>query len=341
MSMYCGVDLHSQSVQICIINESGAKVKESRLSTDLGLILKVLDAYGPDVQVAVESTNNWYWLVDGLQEAGYDVRLAHTFALKLISQAKVKTDRRDAHKLARLLRIGELPEGYIYPKEQRGLRDLIRRRQKLAWDRARCYQEIRGFMLKHNCNSMSTGELKLLDPADLAKLPFPEETRMYCELVLEKSFLLSGQIQTVEAYLKKRTSHEPMVQTLQGLPGIGPLLAMVIFYETGDITRFISRRHYSSYCRVVPPVSQTGETVHRGPGGKAGNVYLKCAYSQAAVSAVSHYSDIRRFRDRKIGPRPSRLRRLVANCIVAHRLALAAFVLLSEGRLVKWNDRIG
>ena len=310
------------------------------MATDLGHIRKVLEPYGPDLRVAVESTNNWYWLVDGLQESGYDVRLAHTYTLKLITRARVKTDQLDAQKLARLLRLGELPEGYIYPKETRGIRDLIRRRQKLAQDRARCYHEIRGFLLKHNCNGLTTSEVKLLCPPELSKLPLPEETRLYCELVMEKASLLSQQIQAMETYLKERTHDEPMVQALQELPGIGPLLSMVIFYETGDITRFASRRNYSSYCRVVPPVSQTGETVHRGPGGKAGNVYLKCAYSQAAVSAVAHYPQIRQFRDRKMGSRPSKLRRLVANCIVAHRLALAVYALLAEGELREWNDPI-
>jgi DNA-binding transcriptional regulator YhcF (GntR family) len=100
------------------------------------LILEFLDPFGKDVHIAIECTINWYWIVDGLKEVGYDVRLAHTLGLCMITGAKVKTDRRDAFKLARLLRMGELPEAYIYPKEKRHLRDLLRRRIGLVQQRA-------------------------------------------------------------------------------------------------------------------------------------------------------------------------------------------------------------
>ena len=88
MSKYCGIDLHARSVQMCIIDEFGDKVKECRQEPDLKRILAVLAGHGPDVQVAVESTNNWYWLVDGLAAAGYEVHLAHAYGLRVISQSE-------------------------------------------------------------------------------------------------------------------------------------------------------------------------------------------------------------------------------------------------------------
>lgn len=340
MSKYCGIDLHARSVQMCIIDEFGDKVKECRQEPDLKRILAVLAGHGPDVQVAVESTNNWYWLVDGLAAAGYEVHLAHAYGLRVISQAKVKTDKRDARSLARLLRLGELPEGYIYPREQRGVRDLCRRRQKLVKLRTQCYNEIRGLLLMHNCNTFTRAEIRAMSRREVARLPLPEESRWYWGVVRERLALLIRQIEALEAYLHERAGEEPAIRFLQELPGVGPVLALSIFCETGDVSRFPSRRHYSSYCRVVPPVSQTGTTVRRGRGGKAGNKYIKCAFSQAAASAVANYEEIRRFRDRKIGPRPSKVRRLVANSIVSHRLALAAYVTLKEQCPVEWRDFI-
>jgi transposase len=94
MTFYCGIDLHSRKSHVCIIDKHGKKVKKENLNNDLSLILEFLEPFGKDVHIAVESTINWYWIVDGLMEAGYDVRLAHTLGLYMITGAKVKTDRR-------------------------------------------------------------------------------------------------------------------------------------------------------------------------------------------------------------------------------------------------------
>ena len=118
---YCGIGLHARTSQICIIDEEGIRADEGNLKNDLSLILRFLKPYGKRLRIVIESTTNWYWIVDGLEEAGYDVKLAHTPGLYMINGAKVKTDRRDAFKLAKLLRIGEIPEAYIYPKEKRPL----------------------------------------------------------------------------------------------------------------------------------------------------------------------------------------------------------------------------
>ena len=118
-SFYCGVDLHARNSQLCVIDDHGHRCAEGKVNNDLATILDFLAPYGSDVSIAIESTLNWYWLVDGLMEAGFDVHLAHTLGLYMITGAKVKTDRRDAYKLAKYLRLGELPEAYIYPREKR------------------------------------------------------------------------------------------------------------------------------------------------------------------------------------------------------------------------------
>ena len=96
---YCGIDLHAKNCVLGVIDEVGHPVDEAKLPNDLEKILAFLSPYGPDLHIAIESTINWYWIVDGLQEAGYDVHLAHTLGLYMITGAKVKTDRRDAFKL--------------------------------------------------------------------------------------------------------------------------------------------------------------------------------------------------------------------------------------------------
>ena len=117
MSHYCGIDLHSNNHVVVVIDEEDKRVLEKRLSNDLSLTLKALSPYRKSLQgIAVESTFNWYWLVDGLQEQGYDLQLVNTAAVKQYDGLKYSGDHQDAFHLAHLMRIGILPTGYIYPQ---------------------------------------------------------------------------------------------------------------------------------------------------------------------------------------------------------------------------------
>lgn len=135
---YGGIDLHAKSNQACIIDDKGVAVKEKKIDNDRDQIVSFFGPYSSNIEIALESTINWYWLVDGLINAGFDVSLAHPYGLRLITGAKVKTDRKDAYKLANLLRMDALPKAYIYPQDTRPLRDLLRRRADLVIERTRC-----------------------------------------------------------------------------------------------------------------------------------------------------------------------------------------------------------
>jgi transposase len=111
MSFYCGIDLSARESQICVIDKGVKKVLEVKVPNKLEHIKQLLAPYKADLQIVVESTFNWYWLVDGLQAAGYNVVLAHTLGLHMITAAKVKTDRRDAFALAKLLLAGRNTKG--------------------------------------------------------------------------------------------------------------------------------------------------------------------------------------------------------------------------------------
>ncbi len=133
MAFYCGIDLHSNNHVVVIIDDEDKRLYERRLKNDLPLTLSALEPYRSGlVGVAVESTFNWYWLVDGLQAAGYPMKLVNTTAVQQYSGLKYTDDRHDAFWLAHLMRLKILPTGYIYPKEQRGIRDLLRRRMFLV-----------------------------------------------------------------------------------------------------------------------------------------------------------------------------------------------------------------
>lgn len=331
MTFYCGIDLHAKKSQVCIIDEDGKKVKEENLSNDLSLICQFLKPFGRDVHIVIEATINWYWIVDGLQEEEYDVGLAHSLGLHMITKAKVKTDRRDAFKLAKLLRMGEIPEAYIYPKQKRPIRDLLRRRTGFVQERASCYSSLRVQFIKYNINTMSLTDLKQLLPADIHIMPIPQELKDYCVMILQRIELLSSQIDELDDYLKNITLKDPQFKNILTLPGVRHVLGLLIYYEIGDISRFSSVRQFASYCRLVPGISQSSDKVKRGTGSNQGNHYLKFAFTQAANMAARYYPTLRKFRDKHANRRKGNAATLVANCILAHKIASATFHMLKEG----------
>lgn len=327
---YVGMDLHTRSVQICVLDAKGKIAKEVNVSCCMDHILDELAPFGSELMIAVESTYNWYWLVDGLMDTGYDVRLAHAYGLQMISRARVKTDRRDAHRLARYLRLGELPEAYIYPREKRPYRDLLRRRLNFVQFRAAAYTSLRIQLRQYNVDTFTADALKNVDAIAVDALVLPDPVKVYGQMQLEQIQLLSKQIHILERRIRQSVKAVPAFQFLKTLPGVHDILGMTIYYETGDICRFKSDRHFASYSRVVPPASNSGGKHSRGTGGKQGNPYLKCAFCQAATSAARYYDYCRRFKERHARRRAGNLGRLIANNILAHKLATAAFFVLRD-----------
>lgn len=131
--LYGGIDLHSNNSVVAIIDKSAKLVYQKKLPNDMQIILKELLPYREKLQgLVVESTYNWYWLVDGLKKANYRIHLAHMTGNQPYTGLKYTDDKSDAIWIARLLQLNILSEGYIYPQEKRGLRELLRRRMILV-----------------------------------------------------------------------------------------------------------------------------------------------------------------------------------------------------------------
>src|SRR2546421_7680689 len=168
MKFYCGIDLSARDCYVCVIDEQLKIVIEQKLRNELAKICQLLGPYKAKLKIVVESTFNWYWLIDGLQAEGFDVVLAHTLGLYLITGAKVKTDRRDAYSLAKLLLVGAVPVAYIYPVETRPVRDLLRRRMYLVQVRAGDYGSLRRLLLRPGILSRKEQEIKTAPGAGIA-----------------------------------------------------------------------------------------------------------------------------------------------------------------------------
>lgn len=328
---YCGIDLSATTSHLCVVDESLAIHLQQKVANDLPGIASLLLPFKPHLKIVVESTFNWYWLVDGLLALGFDVSLAHTLGLAMITQAKIKTDRRDAFTLAKLLRAGLIPKAYIYPPSTRPVRDLLRRRLKLVRLRADEYGSLRQLLLRQGILSSSRNHIKLADDEDLKEWFGNPLVVMSASHQIERIELLSRQIQELEQQILDSTRDKADYKRLLEISGIGRILALTILYEVGEISRFKGVRHFSSYCRLVPGVAQSGAVSRRGRSSKQGNAYLKSAFNQAAVAAVRSYPAIRRCFERHLQRHRGSARKLVAYNVIAHKLAQAAFHVLREG----------
>lgn len=328
---YCGIDLSATSSHICVVDETLTIHLQQKARNELPRVCHLLAPFKPDLQIVVESTFNWYWLVDGLMASGFNVSLAHSLGLRLITQAKVKTDTRDAFTLAKLLRAGAIPKAYIYPRDTRPCRDLLRRRLQIVRLRSHEYGRLRQLLLREGILTSSRNQIKRTDEEELAELLSHPLLALHASHEVARIKLYSEQIAELEASLHEKTDTNADYKRLTSIAGIGRALALTIFYEVGEISRFQSARHFCSYCRVVPGVAQSGAISRRGRGSKQGNAYLKWAFLQAAVAAVRFYPKIRRCFERHTARHRGSAAKIVAYNVIAHKLAQAVYYVLRDG----------
>src|SRR5215831_4663388 len=161
MPLYGGIDLHANNRVVVLLNAQDQVIYHRRLANHLPTILEQLAPYQADITgVVVESTYNWYWLVDGFMEAGYRVHLANPAAMQQYSGLKYTDDRSDARWLAHVLRLGVLPEGYLYPQAQRPVRDVLRKRAHLVEPQTAKVLSVHNIMLRHTGTRLSTNRIK-------------------------------------------------------------------------------------------------------------------------------------------------------------------------------------
>jgi len=324
MTLYCGIDLHSNNHVVVIIDEADHRVYERRLGNDLALTLNALEPYRSELAgVAVESTFNWYWLVDGLQAAGYPMRLVNTTAVQQYAGLKYTDDRYDAYWLAHLMRLGILPTGYIYPKEQRGIRDLLRRRMQLAQTASQQLISLQSQIWRQTGERIASKRLK---QADFEVALAGAAERLSAECTLKVYQAIHDEQELLERVLLQVVKPRSDFQVLTSITGVGEILGMTIALETGDIHRFPAVGNYASYCRCVKSEKLSNGKKKGKGNAKSGNKYLSWAYSEAAHFAVRYEPLAKRFFERK----QRKTNGIIAIRSVAHKLARAAYYMLRD-----------
>jgi transposase len=327
MKLYGGIDLHSNNSVLVLIDQEDRVIYEKRLRNDLAVILAELAPFRKKLTgLVVESTYNWYWLVDGLMEAGFGVHLANTAAIKQYEGLKHTDDRHDARWLAHLLRLNILPEGYIYPKQARAVRDLLRRRHRLVQQRVSNLLSIQNQFARLGMNGFTAERLKRLPEDELDGLIADANLRSAIVANLALVRCLNLQIERLEREVLAQVKLAAQFAPLTSVPGIGKILALTIMLETGEIGRFGRVGQFASYARCVDARRLSNEKKKGSNNAKCGNPYLAWAFVEAANFAIRYSPRIKRFFDRK----RARTNKIVAFKACAHKLARAAFHVMRD-----------
>ncbi|MFG6464947.1 IS110 family transposase, partial [Roseateles sp. DXS20W] len=300
MELYAAIDLHSNNSVLCVLDETDRIVFSKRLPNDLVKIKQALRGCPGVVRgVAVESTYNWYWLVDGLQDAGFTLHLVNTCAVKQYDGLKHSSDADDARHLAHLLRLGILPTGHIYPREQRALRDLLRKRSQLVRQRTSQVLSMQNLTARNLGAHASGNEIKRWTDDDIAAMPMLPQQRLALMTNRAVMACLDEQVRRLEsAILGQARSFDPLCEDFQALlsvPGIGKTLALTIALEAGDMNRFASPGNFASYARAVDSRRESNGKKKGEGNAKCGNKHLAWAFIEAAHFAVRYDETIRRW----------------------------------------------
>lgn len=324
---YSAIDLHSSNSVVTVTDEEDRVVVEKRLPNDLAKILGFLLPWREDlVGVVIESTFNWYWLADGLQAAGFKVRLAHTTAIKKYEGLKHSGDEADARYLAHLLRLGILPTGTILPPEQRAVRDLARKRMQLVRSRTTHILSVENITARQYGARISSDQVKRLTAEKVDEMALPEDVALAIKANVAVIATLCAQIAHIEKRLREKVGPRAEYGLLTSVPGIGQVLATMILLETGPINRFAAAGNFASYARCVNSV-RTSNGKKKGEGNtRNGNKYLAWAFVEAANFALRNCAEAKRFYERK----KAKTNNAVAIKALAHKLARACFHILNE-----------
>ena len=327
MELYAGIDLHSSNNYLGVIDEQDERLYQKRLPNDLDTILSALAPFKKDlVGVVVESTFNWYWLVDGLMADGYKVHLANPSAIKQYEGLKHTDDRWDSFWLPHMLRLNILPEGYIYPKEHRPVRDLLRRRLLFVKHRTAHILSLQSAMARNLATRMSVRAIKKLRQADGDDLFDSPDLVVAARSNISVIGHLAEIIKSIEKQVLSRVKLSKEFELLRTITGVGEILGLTIMLEAGDINRFAKVGNYSSYCRCVRSQRLSNGKKKGENNRKNGNKYLAWAYVEAANFAIRFSPRAQRFYQRK----RAKTNGIVAIKALSNKLARASYYIMRD-----------
>jgi len=282
---YCGIDLHARSMYVCILDSKGQVKLHKNLKTSPDALMKAIKPYLDGLVIAVECMFSWYWVTDFSEDNNIAFILGHALYMKAIHGGKAKNDKIDSHKIASLARGGTFPMAFVYPRDMRSTRDLLRRRMHLMRKRAEFLCHIHNTNTQYNYDKL-VKNLRYKSNRKLVDGRFADPSvQKNVDLDIQLINFYDEQLSGVEWYIKKhaKINNYQSYMLLISVHGIGKIISLVILYEIYDINRFPRVQDFASYARLVKCKAQSAGKTYGTSGAKIGNAHLKWAFSEAAV----------------------------------------------------------
>jgi len=325
-TLYGGIDLHSSNCYCGITDKKDKWVKHKRIVNRIEDVTDFFDEYKDQLEgVVLESTYNGYWLMDGLKEAGYKVKLANPIKMGDYDGLKNSNDKTDTKWLAKMLRLGILPESYIYPKSERPMRDLLRKRTLFINTRTRILNSMEHQFQTWLCTKIGKQHLVELTPEELSRLFDEKSLCVSVESGIEIIKIIDQRVKIIEKNLYNQVKETDTIRRLRVLPGIAKILGMTIMLEVGTIDRFKSVKNYLSYCRLVEAKKMSNNKKKGAGNRKCGNGILRWAYAEAAVHAL-RYDRINKYYQRMKKKKGSSK----ALAIIASKIARVSYKVMTD-----------
>ena len=320
----CGIDLHARTMYLCILDRAGQTLLHRNLPTRPEALLDALAPFrSADLVVGCECLFAWYWLADLCEREGIPFALGHALGMRSIHGLKTKSDKLDSWKIAQLLRGGNFPCAYVYPRRFRATRDLLRRRLHFVRFRSELLTHLKMSEAQSNLEPLKQRLDHAPNRVGFAER-FPDGSSRSsiaadCRLLdsiddlvgdLERELVACAKGDDLAAFYR-----------LRSVPGIGEILAMTIFYEIPDFDRFDTVQQFASYARLVAPRGESAGKLGGASGRKQGNVHLKWAFSEAAVLLLHNNPRAQKLHSRLV----ARFGKAKALSVLAHKLGRAVF----------------
>jgi transposase len=324
-----GIDLHRNRSHVAVLDEHGELTLSKRIANGRETFLELLGALEGESQIAVEATYGWEWLAELLEDAGYEMHLAHPLRTRAIAAARVKTDAVDARTLAQLLRADLLPEAYVAPRELRDLRELLRHRMGLTAMRSALKNRVHAILAKHGITREHSDLFGKGGRQFLSALELREAPRRRLDSLIALICDFDREIDTTTREIDQRAKADDRVDVLCQIRGVGPYTAMLIIAEVGEIARFPDARHLCAWAGLTPTVRSSDGKARLGRISRQGSPALRWALVEAAQKCTTGGGPLRDQFERIT----KRRGRKVAKVAVARQILTLSYYGLRDGEI--------
>jgi transposase len=324
-----GIDLHRNRSHFAVIDEHGELKLSRRIVNDREAFLELLGGLEGESQIAVEATYGWEWLAELLEDAGYDIHLAHPLRTRAIAAARVKTDAVDAKTLAQLLRADLLPEAYVAPRDLRDVRELLRHRIALTRIRSALKNRVHAILAKHGITREHSDLFGKGGREFLTRLELREPPRRRLDSLLAMIDDFDREIAATTKEIDECAKADDRVDVLTQIRGVGRYTAMLIIAEVGDITRFPDARHLCAWAGLTPTVRSSDGKARLGHISRQGSPALRWALVEAAQKCTTGSGPLRDQFERIA----KRRGRKVAKVAVARQILTLSYYGLRDGEI--------